>query len=89
LVELLYDRIVIDYDIQKDLKVISMNLPSHILRLQGIALQLTPVTFDVTVRDTKKCNMYRQYANRGAHQGPSLKNLALEVLGRLIKQGQV
>jgi len=32
--------------------------------------------------------MYRQYANRGAHQGPSLKNLALEVLGRQIKQGR-
>jgi len=89
LVELLRDRIVIGHDIQKDLKVISMDLPSHILRLQGVALRLTPVTFDMTVRDTQKCSRYRQYANRGAHQGPSLKNLALEVLGRPIKQGRV
>jgi len=87
LVELLRDRIVIGHDIQKDLKVISMDLPSHILRLQGVAQRLTPATFDMTVRDTQKCSRYRQYANRGAHQGPSLKNLALEVLGRPIKQG--
>jgi RNA exonuclease 4 len=89
LVELLRDRIVIGHDIQKDLKVISMDLPSHILRLQGVALRLTPVTFDITVRDTQKCRRYLQYANRGAHQGPSLKNLALEVLGRPIKQSRV
>jgi RNA exonuclease 4 len=89
LVELLRDRIVIGHDIQKDLKVISMDLPSHILQLQGIALRLTPVTFDMTVRDTQKYSRYRQYANRGAHQDPSLKNLALEVLGRPIKQGRV
>jgi len=89
LVELLRDRIVIGHDIQKDLKVISMDLPAHIQRLQGVALWLTPVTFDITVRDTQKCSRYRQYANRGAHQGPSLKNLALEVLGRSIKQGRV
>ncbi|MCJ1368315.1 3'-5' exonuclease [Acarospora aff. strigata] len=88
LVELLRDHIVIGHDIQKDLKVISMDLPSHILRLQGVALRLTPVTFDMTVRDTQKCSRYRQYANRGAHQGPGLKNLALEVLGRPIKQGR-
>lgn len=88
LVELLRDRIVIGHDIQKDLKVISMDLPSHILRLQGVALRLSPVIFDMTVRDTQKCSRYRQYANRGAHQGPSLKNLALEVLGRPIKQGR-
>lgn len=88
LVELLRDRIVIGHDIQKDLKVISMDLPSHILRLQGVAMRPTPVTFDMTVRDTQKCNKYRQYANRGAHQGPSLKNLALKVLGRPIKQGR-
>jgi len=89
LVELLRDRIVIGHDIQKDLKVISMDLPSHILRLQGFALRLTPVTFDITVRDTQKYSRYRQYANRRSHQGPSLKNLALEVLGRPIKQGRV
>ena len=89
LVELLRDRIVIGHDIQKDLKVISMDLPSHILRLQGFALRLTPVTFDITVRDTQKYSRYRQYANRSSHQGPSLKNLALEVLGRPIKQGRV
>lgn len=89
LVELLRDRIVIGHDIQKDLKVISMDLPSHILRLQGFALRLTPVTFDITVRDTQKYSRYRQYANRGSHQGPSLKNLALEVLGRPIKQGRM
>lgn len=89
LVELLRDRIVIGHDIQKDLKVISMDLPSQIQRLQGVALRLTSVTFEMTVRDTQKCSRYRQYANRGAHQGPSLKNLALEVLGRPIKQGRV
>ncbi len=89
LVELLRDRIVIGHDIQKDLKVISMDLPSHILRLQGFARRLTPVTFDITVRDTQKYSRYRQYANPSAHQGPSLKNLALEVLGRPIKQGRV
>lgn len=66
-----------------------MDLPSHILRLQGVARRLTPVTFDMRVRDTQKCSRYRQYANRGAHQGPSLNNLALEVLGRPIKQGRV
>lgn len=65
-----------------------MDLPSHVLQLQGVALRLTPVIFDMTVRDTQKCSRYRQYANRGAHQGPSLKNLALEVLGRPIKQGR-
>lgn len=36
LVELLRDRIVISHDSQEDLKVISMDLPSHILRLQGV-----------------------------------------------------
>lgn len=89
LVELLRDRIVIDHDIQKDLKVISMDLPSHILRLQSVAQRLTPATFDMTVRDTQKYSRYRQYVNRDAHQGPSLKNLALEMLGRPIKQSEV
>merc|ERR1711977_189249 len=42
-----------------------------------------------TIFDTQKCSRYRQYANRGANQGPSLKNLALGVLGRPIKQGRV
>jgi hypothetical protein len=64
-------------------------LPSHIQRLRGVALRLTPVTFDITVRDTQKCRKYLQFANRDAYQDPSLKNLALEVLGRLIKQGRV
>tara|TARA_R110002060_G_scaffold28313_5_gene38297 strand:+ start:122 stop:751 length:630 start_codon:yes stop_codon:yes gene_type:complete len=89
LVELLRHRIVIGHDIQKDLKVISMDLPSQILRLQGVALRLTPISFDMAIRDTQKCSRYRQYANRGANQGPSLKNLALGVLGRPIKQGRV
>lgn len=89
LVELLRDRIVIGHDIQKDLKVISVDLPSQILRLQGVALRLTPISFDMTIRDTQKCSRYRQYANHGANQGPSLKNLALGVLGRPIKQGRV
>lgn len=53
LVELLRDRIVIGHDIQKDLKVISMDLPSHILRLQGVAVWLTPVTFEIAVNDTQ------------------------------------
>jgi RNA exonuclease 4 len=43
----------------------------------------------MTVRGTQKYSKYRQYANRKAHQGPSLKNLALDVLGRPIKQGRV
>lgn len=66
-----------------------MDLHSHILRLQGVAQRLTPVIFDMTVRDTQKFSGCRQYANRGAHQGPNLKNLALEVLGCPIKQGRV
>jgi hypothetical protein len=45
LVELLRDRIVIGHDIQKDLKVISIYLPSHILRLQRVGLRLKPPTF--------------------------------------------
>ena len=80
---------MIGHDIQKDLKVISMDLPSQILQLQGVALRLTPISFDITVRETQKCSRYRQYANRGANQGPSLKNLALGVLVRPIKQGRV
>jgi RNA exonuclease 4 len=89
LVELLRDRIVIGHDIQKDLKVISMDLPCYTQRLQGTARGPTPITFNMKVRDTQKYSGYRQYANHGAHQGPSLKNLALEVLGRRIKQGRV
>jgi len=80
---------VIGHDIQKDLKVISMDLPSQILQLQGVTQRLTPISFDMAVRDTQKCRRYRQYANRGANQGPSLKNLSLGVLGRPIKQGRV
>lgn len=89
LVELLRDRVVIGHDLQKDLKVISMDLPSCILRLQGIPQRLTPISFNMKVRDTQKYSMYRQYANHRANQGPSLRNLALEVLGRSIKQGRV
>jgi RNA exonuclease 4 len=40
-------------------------------------------------RDTQKFSGYRQYANHGAHHGPSLKNLAFKVLGRQIKRGRV
>lgn len=50
---------------------------------------LTPVIFDMKVRDTQKFIRYQQYAVHGAYQGPSLKNLAKEVLGRGIKQGRV
>ena len=89
LVELLRGRIVIGHDIEKDLRVISMDLPSHILRFQRVPVKLTPVTFDMMIRDTQKYSKYRQYANRGTIQGPSLKNLALGVLGRPIKQGRV
>jgi RNA exonuclease 4 len=89
LVELLRGRIVIGHDIQKDLKAISMDLPSLIRRHQGIAQLITPITFDATFRDTQKYSGYQQYANHGAHQGPSLKNLTLRVLRRLIKQGQI
>lgn len=88
LVELLRDRIVIGHDIHKDLKAISMDLPSYILRLQCVAARPSPITFNMTVRDTQKYSIYRQYANHGAYQGPSLKNLALKVLGRQIKQGR-
>lgn len=69
--------------------VISMNLPFYIARLQGLALPLTPVTFDIKVRDTQKCRKYLQFANRGAHQCPSLKNLASKALARSIKQSRV
>ncbi|KAH8621197.1 hypothetical protein IG631_24140 [Alternaria alternata] len=66
-----------------------MDLSSHIQQLQGTARSPTPITLSMKVRDTQKYSGYRQYTNHGAHQGPSLKNLALEVLGRRIKQGQV
>ncbi|KAH6613220.1 ribonuclease H-like domain-containing protein [Boeremia exigua] len=75
LVELLHDRTVIGHDIQKDLRAMSMDLPACVSKLQ--------------VRDTQKYSGYRKYANRGAHQGPSLKNLSQQVLGRPIKQGRV
>jgi hypothetical protein len=58
LAELLRDRIVIGHDIQKDLKVISMDLQSHILRVQGVALRPTPVAFYMTVRGTQKYSRY-------------------------------
>jgi RNA exonuclease 4 len=89
LTELLRGRIVIGHDIEKDLKVISINIPSKILRLRGVVAPGTPNTLSVTIRDTQKYSGYRQYANPGANQGPSLKNLALHVLGRQIKQGRV
>lgn len=90
LVELLRDRIVVGHDIWKDLKVISMDLPSSILKLQQVGLQLpNPVTFNIKVRDTQKYTGYRQYANPGAHQGPNLKNLTLNVVNREIKEGRV
>jgi RNA exonuclease 4 len=66
-----------------------MDLPSHILRLQGVPRWVTRVTFKVTVRGTQKYSGYRRYANCGTHQGPSLKNLALAIMGRPIKQGRV
>lgn len=47
-------RSMIGHDIQKDLKVIAIDLPSHILLLQGATWRLTPVTFDMRVRDTEK-----------------------------------
>jgi RNA exonuclease 4 len=89
LTELLRGRIVIGHDIEKDLKVISMKLASKILQLQGVVVPGTPNTLSVTIRDTQKYSGYRQYANPGANQGPSLKNLALHVLSRQIKQGRV
>ncbi|KAH9206474.1 hypothetical protein DL95DRAFT_396917, partial [Leptodontidium sp. 2 PMI_412] len=85
LVELLRNRIVIGHDIQKDLTVISMDLPSHIARLYDLFRLPTQVTFDIKIRDTQRCRKYLQFANAGAYQGPSLKNLALKVLGRPIK----
>lgn len=90
LLNLLRDRIVIGHDIEKDVKEISMDLHFHILKLQGLPRVLTPVTFAITKRDTQNFSGYRQYASHdGAHQGPNLKNLALKVLGRGIKQGRV
>jgi RNA exonuclease 4 len=68
LVELLRNCIVIGHDIQKDILVISMDLSSHLLRLQGEAGRLTPVVFDMKVRDKQKCVRYQQYAVRGAYQ---------------------
>jgi RNA exonuclease 4 len=87
LIDLLRDRIVIGHDIQKDLKAISMDLDCSIQRLQ--VTSRLPSPFSMSVRDTQKYIGYRQYAIEGAHQGPSLKNLALKVLGRPIKQGRV
>lgn len=87
--ELLRDRVVIGHDIEKDLRVITMNLPACLLQLQGVARSATCLRFDISVRDTQKYSGYRKYANPGARQGPNLKNLALEVLGRSIKQGLV
>lgn len=81
LAELLRGRIVVGHDIQKDLKVILMDLQSHILRTRS-----NPLDIDMTLRDTQKYSGYRKYANPHAHQGPSLRNLALGVLGRPIKQ---
>ncbi|KFY27956.1 hypothetical protein V493_03187 [Pseudogymnoascus sp. VKM F-4281 (FW-2241)] len=89
LLELLRSRIVIGHDIEKDLRAISMDLPLQILQLERVALRFSPIVFDIKTRDTQKYSMYRQYANRGAHQGPSLKNLAVKVLGRQIKQGRM
>ncbi|KAF7952838.1 hypothetical protein EAE96_006063 [Botrytis aclada] len=87
LAELLHDRIVVGHDIHKDLKVISMELKSHI---QYVALQPTPTPiFNMPIRDTQKYSGYRQYAGPRAHQGPSLKDLALKILGREIKKGRI
>jgi RNA exonuclease 4 len=87
LIELLRDRIVIGHDIQKDIKAISMNLPARISQLQGMPRLASSIAFDVTIRDTQKYSGYRRYANPGAHQGPNLKALAQQILGRQIKQG--
>ncbi len=89
LTELFRGRIVIGHDIEKDLKAISMDISSKILRLHGVVVPGNPSTLSVTIRDTQKYSGYRRYANAGANQGPSLKNLALHVLGRPIKQGRV
>ncbi|KFY99349.1 hypothetical protein V500_01389 [Pseudogymnoascus sp. VKM F-4518 (FW-2643)] len=89
LVELFCNRIVIGHNIEKDMKAMSMNLQSCVLQFQRVALWAIPITFNMTFRDTQKYSGYRQYANQGAHQGPSLKNLSLKVLGRQIEQGRV
>lgn len=89
LAELFRGRIVIGNDIEKDLTAIKMDLQSHLVRLGGVGRRLTPITFDVTARDTQKYSGYRQYANKNAYQGPTLKNLAQKVLGRHIKQGRI
>ncbi|KAJ5052599.1 hypothetical protein J3E72DRAFT_389770 [Bipolaris maydis] len=87
--ELLRDRVVIGHDIEKDLRVLTLDLAARVLQLQGVARSATCLKFDMSVRDTQKYSGYRKYANPGAHQGPNLKNLALRVLGRSIKQGPV
>ncbi|KAJ8116083.1 hypothetical protein OPT61_g2417 [Boeremia exigua] len=91
LIELLRDRILIGHDIQKDLKAIAMDLSAHVERLEGrgITRTIQPLRLDVSVRDTQKYSGYRQYAIRGAHQGPNLKNLALNVLRCRIKEGRI
>ncbi|KUJ22632.1 uncharacterized protein LY89DRAFT_306635 [Mollisia scopiformis] len=87
LVEIFRGRIVIGHDIEKDLRVIRMDLQTHTLRLEGVYQIETPVKLDMKTRDTQKYTGYSQYAI-GPH-GPSLKTLALEVLGRPIKMGRI
>lgn len=76
LAKLLRGCIVVGHDVEKDLKAIKMHLPAHL-------------TLKMSVRDTQKYSGYCRYANPGAHQGPNLKVLAREVLGREIKLGRV
>lgn len=88
--ELLRGRVVIGHAIHNDLRVIRMDLSNPILWLRTPrrgGQMVASVSFDMAgVRDTQKYGWYG-FFGRGA-QGPSLKDLALGVLGRAIKQGR-
>lgn len=74
---------------KKDSRAIWVSLPPRVSQFQGVSRSAIPIAFDMTVRDTQKYSGYRNYANCAAHQGPSLKLLVQQVLGRPIKQGRV
>lgn len=89
LVEILQGRTVVGHDIAKDVEAISFKLASGLERLAGSRLPLPRVAFDFHARDTQKYSKFQQYAIAGAHQGPNLKNLSYQVLGRRIKLGRI
>lgn len=56
--QLLQDCILIGHGGPTDLKTIFMDLPSHTLRLRGVARRRTPIPFDTALHGTKKCSSY-------------------------------